>query len=222
MLLNRKKSINTMRKFFIAALAVLTLAGCKEKKAAEAEQTTNSETTEVTTSEVKTPEGEYVFVDVAYVIGQSDIVKTEGKKLEEKGKTLEEKGQKLQDKFAKGEQGVQYEMQKLNEKYQKGLITTRDAEAKQEELQKRMAYLQNQAQKELPAFQKEMGEFQEEMAVFNNRVNDLILRAVQAINANKKYKMVINSSAVLDYDKSYDITGAVLSKVNELYKADKK
>jgi Skp family chaperone for outer membrane proteins len=34
--------------------------------------------------------------------------------------------------------------------------------------------------------------------------------------------MIINSSAVLDYDKSYDITGAVLAKVNELYKADKK
>lgn len=217
-----------MKKIFITALACLAFVGCNNEEAAKGTenegQNTENEVTENETSqteEMVAPKGEYVFVDVAYVISESDIVKTEGKKLEEKGKGLEEKGQKLQDKFAKGEQGVQYEMQKLNEKYQKGLITTRDAEAKQEELQKRMTYLQNQAQKELPAFQNEMANFQEEMVVFNNRVNDFILRAVQDINADKKYKMVINASAVLDYDKSYDITSIVLAKVNELYNAEK-
>jgi outer membrane protein len=60
------------------------------------------------------------------------------------------------------------------------------------------------------------------MVVFNNRVNDLIMRAVQSINADKKYKMVINSTAVLDFDKSLDITSLILAKVNELYNDEKK
>ena len=216
-----------MKKTFIAALAFLALARCanKNEKGEATENIANEPTTEV--AEVKSenlvaPKGDYVFVDVAYAISNSEIVKTEGAALEEKGKKLEEKGRKLEEKFAKQEQGLQYASQQLNEKYQKGLITTRDAQAEQEKLQNGMVSLQASFKKEGEAFQKEMGEFQEEMVVFNNRVNDLIMRAVQEINADKKYKMVVNSTAVLDFDKNLDITSLVLSKVNELYKADKK
>ena len=105
-------------------------------------------------------------------------------------------------------------MQQLAEKYQKGLITTRDAQAKEQELQKRAAALQEQAQKEVPALQ-------EEEMVLNNRVNDLIKRAIQTINADKKYKLVVNSTALLDADESLNITKEVLAKVNELYAAEK-
>jgi outer membrane protein len=201
-----------MKRTFIAALAFLALASCGEKKTAE--NTTENEVAienpvEETTKENVTPEGDYVFVDVAYVISESDIVKNEGKALEEKGK-------KLEDKFAKNEQSLQYQMKQLNEKAQKGLITSRDYNAEGEKLQKNMAYLQQQAQKE-------GAEFQEEMMVFNNRVQDIIRRAVQQINADKKYKMVINlNNALIDFDSSLDITSAVLAKVNELYKSEPK
>ena len=200
-----------MKKTFIAALAFLALVSCGNKN--ENTEVTDPATPETEAPEAKTdelvaPKGDYVFVDVAYIIGESEIMKVEGKKLEEKGK-------KLEQKFAKGEKNIQAEAKQLEEKYQKGLITTRDAQAKQEELQKRMVALQKQAEKEMP-------EFQEEMMVLNNRVNDLLLRAVQDINSDKKYKMVINSASLLDYDKSLDITSLVLAKVNELYKAEKK
>ena len=191
-----------MKKTFIAALALLAFVSCENKN--EKNETTEAPTNVATEATVAS--GDYAFVDVAYVINESEIVKTEGKQLEEKGKKLEEK-------FANSERSIQYEMQQLGEKYQKGLITTRDAQTKEEDLQKRMMYLQNQAQKELPAFQ-------EEMMVFNNRVNDYIMRAVQAINAEKKYKMVVNATALLDFDKSLEITSLVLSKVNELYQAE--
>ena len=206
-----------MKKTFIAALAFLALASCGNKNE-NTENTTAVPTTEavkevpqVTTA----PKGDYVFVDAAYIFGESDIVKTEGKALEEKGKKLEEK-------FAKQEQSLQYALQQLNEKYQKGLITTRDAQTEQEKLQNGMVALQNQAKSEGTAFQKEMGEFQEEMMVFNNRVNDLLLRAVKAFNADGKYKMVVNIASLLDYDKSLDVTSLVLAKANELYKSEKK
>ena len=47
------------------------------------------------------------------------------------------------------------------------------------------------------------------------------MRAIQEINADKKYKMIVQSSALLDADDSLNLTEQVLAKVNELYKAEK-
>ena len=69
--------------------------------------------------------------------------------------------------------------------------------------------------------QKEAKQLEEENVVFNNRMNDLLARAIAEINADGRYKMIVNASALLDADQKLDITSAVLAKVNELYKADK-
>ena len=114
----------------------------------------------------------------------------------------------------KKEQNLQNEMQQLAEKYQKGLITTRSAQEKEQELQKRAASLQSAAQKEGK-------ELEEENIVFQNRLNDLIMRAIQDINADKKYKMIMQATSLLDADESLNISEAVLAKVNELYAAEK-
>ena len=107
------------------------------------------------------------------------------------------------------------EAAKLQEKYQKGLITTNDAQAQQESIQKRVAAYQNSAQKEAQTLD-------EENFVFTNRAQDLLQRAVEEINADGKYKLIINASALIDADTTLNITPAVLAKVNELYAADKK
>lgn len=200
-----------MKKSFITVLAILALVGCNSEKkaetatsAAESSVTTNASTGATTTATAST---DIAFVDALYVMSESEIVKAEGQALSTKIKNAE-------DKFAKKDQELQNEMQQLAEKYQKGLITTRDAQKKEQELQERAATLQKQLQKEVPALQ-------EEERVFNNRVEDLIRRAVQSINADKKYKMIVNSTALLDADESLNITDAVLAKVNELYKAEK-
>ena len=189
-----------MRKIFIAALAFLAIVGCKESKK-------NAEVVEQPATEVAAS-GDLAFVNVDFVFAESEIFKTEGI-------ALRDKTEKAQQKWAKKEQGLQNEMAQLAEKYQKGLITTRDAQAKEQELQKRAASLQAQAQKEGK-------ELEEENFVFQNRLNDLVMRAVQAINADKKYKMIVNAATLLDADPSLDITPAVLAKVNELYKNEKK
>ena len=205
-----------MKKNFIAAFAILALVGCNSAENTEETQTANtpsdSEATEVTTettSEI-TPlnaSHDVAYVDAMYVLAECDITKAEGT-------ALQSKIEKAQQKFAKKEQNLQKEMQDLAEKYQKGLITTRDAQTKEQDLQKRATTLQNQIQKEIPALQ-------EEEQVFNNRLNDLLLRAVQEINADKKYKMVVNIASLLDADSSLDITKQVLAKMNELYAAEK-
>ena len=152
-------------------------------------------------------EGNLAFVNVDYVLAESDIFKSEGI-------ALRDKTEKTQQKWAKKEQNLQNEINQLAEKYQKGLITTRNAQEKEQELQKRAASLQ-------AAAQKEGKELEEESFVFQNRMNNLLMRAVQEINANKQYKMIVAATALLDADESLNLTEKVLAKVNELYAAEK-
>ncbi len=45
---------------------------------------------------------------------------------------------------------------------------------------------------------------------------------MQELNADKKYKLILNATSLVDADSLLDITPLVLAKVNELYAADKK
>lgn len=188
-----------MKKLLFAALAQIALAGCKEAKKS-AETAADEQKTEVAASDVA-----YVLVEA--VLSKSDIYQSEGV-------ALRDKTEKTQNSWAQKEKNIQSEIAALQEKYQKGLITTRDAEQKQNELQKRVANYQTAAQNEAK-------NLEEENVVFQNRMNDLLDRAIKEINADKRYKMIINASALLDADEALDITDTVLEKVNELYKADK-
>ena len=189
-----------MKKTLFAALiaAVAMMTSCKEAAENKAEEN-GAVATEVVS--------DLAFVNTDLVFAESEIFKSEGM-------ALKEKTEKAQQSWARKEQKLQNEAAQLQEKYQKALITTRDAQAKQEELEKRAATLQSSVQKEAQALD-------EENYVFTNRMNDLLMRAVQEVNADKKYKMIVNASALLDADMALDITETVLAKVNELYAAEK-
>ena len=190
-----------MKKFFFTLLvAALSFASCDNKTATPAAEGEAAATETVTG-------GDIAYVRVEYVIAESEIYKTEGI-------ALQEKTQKAQNSWAQKEQNIQYEATQLQEKYQKGLITTADAQKQQASIEKKITNYQTNAQKEAETLD-------EENYVFTNRTQDLVLRAIQSINADKKYKMVVNSTALLDADPSLDISDAVLAKVNELYAAEK-
>lgn len=190
-----------MKKYFFTLLvAALSFAACDNKTATPAAEG-EAATTETVTG------GDVAYVRVEYVLAESEIYKTEGV-------ALQEKTQKAQNSWAQKEQNLQYEAVQLQEKYQKGLITTADAQKQQESIEKKISNYQTSAQKEAETLD-------EENYVFSNRTQDLILRAIQSINADKKYKMVVNSTALLDADPALDISDAVLAKVNELYAAEK-
>ena len=191
-----------MKKYFFTLLvAALSFAACDNKTATPAAEGEAAELQTVTG-------GDIAYVRAEYVIAESEIYKTEGI-------ALQEKTQKAQNSWAQKEQNLQYEATQLQEKYQKGLITTADAQKQQNAIEKKITNYQTSAQKEAESLD-------EENYVFTNRTQDLVLRAIQAINADKKYKMIVNSSALLDADPSLDISDAVLAKVNELYAAEKK
>ena len=152
--------------------------------------------------------GEIAYGQVEAVLAQCDLYKNEGT-------ALQEKTEKAQKSWAQRERNLQAEAAQLQEKYQKGLITTADAQAQQQSIEKRVAAYQSSAQKEAQTLD-------EENYVFTNRAQDLLQRAVQEINADKKYKLIVNASALIDADTTLNITPAVLAKVNELYAADRK
>ena len=185
---------------FTALVAACAMTACGTKTtetAAAAEEVTR----EIGSSDI-------AYVQVEAVLAQCDLFLNEGK-------ALQEKTQKAQKSWAQKEQNLQSEAAQLQEKYQKGLITTNDAQAQQQSIEKRVAAYQSSAQKEAQALD-------EENYVFTNRAQDLLHRAVQDINADKKYKMIVNSTALIDADTTLNITLAVLAKVNELYAADQK
>lgn len=194
------KFIQTMKKLTVIAFAFAALVGCKQAPKAEGGiDGTNLD---------QIVNGGVAYVQVDAVLAQSDMSQSEGK-------ALREKTEKTQDSWAKKERNLQNEIGALNEKYQKGLITTRDAQEQQEKLQARAVSYQNAAQKEAK-------ELEEENAVFQNRMLDLLQRTIQEINSDRKYTMIINASALLDADTTLDISAKVLEKFNELYKAEKK
>ena len=186
---------------FPALAAALVLAACGTKTAEQTGDAAEAVAQQVVSSDI-------AYVQVEAVLAQCDLYKTEGV-------ALQEKTEKAQKSWAQREKGLQAEAAQLQEKYQKGLITSRDAQSQQESIQKRAESYQANAQKEAQTLD-------EENYVFTNRAKDLLQRAVQEINAGKKYKLIINATALIDADTTLNITPAVLAKVNELYAADKK
>ena len=186
---------------FPALAAALVLAACGTKTAEQTATAAETVAQQVVSSDI-------AYVQVEAVLAQSDLYKTEGA-------ALQEKTEKAQKSWAQREKGLQAEAAQLQEKYQKGLITSRDAQTQQENIQKKAASYQTNAQKEAQTLD-------EENYVFTNRAQDLLQRAVQEINADKKYKLIINATALIDADTALNISPVVLAKVNELYAADKK
>lgn len=183
---------------YMALVAALGMTACNSK-------TSQSETVEQAADHVISSDIAYVQVEA--VLAQSDLYLNEGK-------ALQEKTEKAQKSWAQKERGLQIEAAQLQEKYQKGLLTNNDAQTKQQSIEQRATAYQSSVQKEGQAIE-------EENYVFTNRAQDLMQRAVKEINAGKKYKLIINATALIDADSTLNITPAVLAKVNELYAADK-
>ena len=186
---------------FPALAAALVLAACGTKTAEKAESASETVAQEVVSSDI-------AYIQVEAVLAQCDLYQKEGV-------ALQEKTQKAQKSWAQREQSLQAEAAQLQEKFDKGLITTRDAQAQQVSIQKKVASYQANAQKEAQSLD-------EENFVFTNRAQDLLHRAVKEINADGKYKLIINASALIDADSTLDITPAILAKVNAPSAADHK
>lgn len=216
---------------FVAAAMLTSCGGGAETK--EKESVAASDTTEVRTVEC-VASGDVVYIDLDYIMASSKLYASEGKALETKVQAFEQKMVTTQEGWAKKEQGLaaeynklQADAAKLEQDYAKGLITTLNAQQKQEELQtkgnsiqSRMNALQTTVQSETQTLQAEERALGEEQMVLMNRFQDLTRRAIDEINADHRYKMILNAVSVVDADPTLNISDIVLKKIDELYDTD--
>ena len=219
-----------MKRTFLFLFAAAVLTACAGTQNNEQVAVAEGENTEVAGVEA-VAEGDVVFIDLEYIMSASKLYAAEGKVLEEKMKAFEQKMISTQEAWAKKEQGLaaeynklQNEAAKLQEEYSKGLITSLNAQKKQEELQRkgesiqsRMATYQTTVQNETLTLQEEEKNLAEEQMVLMNKFQDLSRRAINELNADKRYKMIINAVSVVDADPTLNISDIVLKRVNELY-----
>jgi outer membrane protein len=216
--------------FTLAAAAVMVSCGGAETKSKSTPSASDS--TEVRTVEC-VASGDVVYVDLDYIMASSKLYAAEGTSLEQKVKAFEEKMIATQEGWAKKEQGLaaeynklQAEAAKLEEDYAKGLITTLNAQKKQEEIQTKantiqtkMNNYQTTVQNEGAELQKEEQALNEEQMVVMNRFKELATKAIDEINADRRYKMIINAVSVVDADPALNISDLVLERVDALYEA---
>ena len=183
---------------FAAVVAALFAVGCTNNAAKTAEGTAEQAT--ITSTDI-------AFVKADSLLMMSDIYQTEGVALQKKLETA-------QQSWAKKEQGFQYEAAQLQEKYQKGLITSIKAAETEESLNKRIQSYQQ-------SMQKEAAVLDEENFVLQNRINVLVAEAIEEINKDGQYKLILNSTALLDGASALDITKDLLQIMNEKYASEK-
>lgn len=223
-----------MKKSLLSILAMsLMMVSCGEAKNQNAAEATTPETegTEVKGVEC-VASGDVVFIDYDYILASSKF-NAECVAFETKMQEFRDKSVKTQEGWQKKEQGLAYEYNKLQsdaakleEEYAKGLITTLNAQKKQEEMQTKAASIQTRmnnfqstVQKETAELAKEEQNLNEEYMVIMNRFQDLVNKAVKEINADRRYKMIVNKVAVVDANPELNISDLILERVDALYEA---
>lgn len=222
-----------MKKSLLSILAMsLMMVSCGGAKSESKVDVENAEPTEVEGVEC-VASGDVVFIDLDYIMAASKFYAAEGVALENKMQNFQQKSLTIQEGWAKKEQNLaneynklQAEAAKLEEDYAKGLITTLNAQKKQEEIQTKantiqtkMNNFQTSVQTEGQELQKEEQALNEEQVVLMNRFKELATKAIDEINVDRRYKMIINAVSVVDADPTLNISDLVLERVDALYVA---
>ena len=219
--------------FALAAVAMLSACNDAEKADAKSSEAIATETTEEVAAVECVASGDVVYIDLDYMMASSKLYAAEGKALETKVQEFQTRAASTQEGWTKKEQSLaneytklQNDAAKLQQDYEKGLITTLNAQQKGQELaekeqsiQSRINSFQTSVQKESEALAKEEQALAEEQIVIMNRFQELTNKALKEINADKRYKMILNAVSVVDADPSLNISSLVLEKVDELYAA---
>ena len=193
-----------MKKVFIIALGVLALASCKNTGAGAANGNEAA-------AEGKNVETVY---DIAYI--SMDSLVTAYDRFIDLSTAFETKATKAQNDLEARARSLQNEMVSFEDKINKGLMTSRDAQAEQ-------ARLQTKAQQFETDRQNRLAELAEEEQVMTNQVFYAINQYVAKFNADLRYKMILPSSGgtpVIHADPELIITAEILRGLNEEYAAE--
>ncbi len=193
--------------FFVAAIALVSLAGCRGGQASD----TVSESETTTLERAATSGG----MNVAYINIDSLILKYD--MAIELRNAFESKYNKAERELQAKAQRLERDVMDYQDKASKGLMTRQQMAETEERLTQQQQELMTDREKRL-------GELGEEDQVMNNRVFFAVSDYLKEYNADYRYSMIISTTAsgpILHADPSLDITAEVLKTLNERYKAAK-
>jgi outer membrane protein len=193
-----------MKKVFTIAFAMFALAACKNTGAGAGTETTTED------QSVET------VYDIAYI--QMDSLVTNYDRYIDLSTAFETKATKVQSDLEARARSLQNEMTSFEDKINKGLMTSRDAQAEQ-------TRIQNRGQQFEADRQTHMNELAEEEQVMTNQVMYAIQEYIAKFNADYRYKMILTTSGgspVMHADPALDITAEIIKGLNDEYAAEAK
>ncbi len=149
--------------------------------------------------------------NIAYV--QIDTLLSNMKMYKDLSETLAKKQQKMETEIGNKSKNFQDQVNDFQNKVQKGLITSREAQELDQQLSSRRMELENQRNDYVR-------QLQEENNVSQNKVIDYIMNYLNEYNKDNKYEYILSYSfggGVLYADNRLDITNQVLAGINERY-----
>lgn len=176
---------------------------------------TNTATTPATDGEsaVVAQKGSIVYFDLTRVMSEYDMAN-------DLISAFNTKAQGIMDDINRRGTSIQNEMNTLQDKYNKGLITTSTAQAQERQIQQKGNDFSNyQLQKEQ--------ELAEEQNVINNQIADAIKTYVDKVQSQNGYAMVIANQGdilpmpICSADPALNITDAILEGLNSEYVSSK-
>lgn len=219
-----------IKKVLFVAMAAALVVSCDSDKKRENKRSddkgvveTSMEKKDVEQNVVNEPtstpdaSGDIVYVDMAYLSAQCKLSLTEGKALEAKLEEYQAEFKRANDAWMAKEQALQAEAAKIQDDYQKTLITSITAQQKGEDLQRRYAEFQNSVQNEANKLAQQEQALAEEQMVLGTRFTTLLKTAVEMVNSQGQYKMVVTNDVVIDAHESLNISALVLAEMDKLY-----
>ena len=198
-----------------AALVVSCSSGKKgEKKAGE---TANTENTINEPTDSPVVSGDIVYVDLTYLSATCKLSLTEGVVLEEKAQAYEKERTNVETSLQNKEQAIQADVAKNEENYRNTMITSITYQQRLEELQRRYVEFQETVNTEATKLAKKEQSLLEEQQVLAARFAKLVKLAVDNLNVDNKYKMVVTTDVIISADESLNISALVLAEMDKLY-----
>jgi outer membrane protein len=170
-----------------------------------------NETTQSATGENQAVETK--ITDIAYIRLDSVIQKYDY--YHDLRREFEQKAKKKEDEFRSKANALQIDVKTFQEKYQKMLMTTSEAEEQRQRLEQRDNDLRN------VEYPKMVSELNEEETVMSRKVLDAIQVYVEKYNVEKKYALILNAATIIVGTPSMDITSAIITGLNQEYIANK-
>lgn len=208
-----------IRSILFTAMAAALVVSCNSDKKGEKSSNETANATETTTvpTENYVANGEIVYVDLVYLSSECKLSLTDGAELDKKVKAYEAEFTRVNEALSTKEQAIAAEFAKNEEDYKKALKTSISYQQKIEELQRRYAELQESGQLEVSKLAEQEKALAEEQVVLANRFTKLVKLAVDNINSDNRYKMVVTNDMIIDADESLNISAPVLAEMDRLY-----